>query len=130
MNYLIGDFIIRIKNSILARRKNVTLPYSKLNKEVGFVLQKEGLLKDVKEEIIEGKKVLTSEIIFQKNQTQFNDVVIISKPSLRVYLSLREINKRARKGVSRLILSTNSGVMTGKEAVKKGVGGELLFELL
>ncbi len=129
MNYLIGDFAIRIKNSLLARRKKVLLPYSKLNKEVGLVLQKEGLLKSIKEEVVDGKNILVGEIVFQKRNTQFIDISIVSKPSLRVYLSLNEIKNRERKKITKLILSTNSGIMTGKEAVQKGVGGELLFEL-
>ena len=58
MNYTIGDFIIQLKNAALARKKELYMPFSKLKKAVGKVLIKEGFLEEVKEETIEGKKIL------------------------------------------------------------------------
>ena len=51
MNYLVADFIIRIKNSALSKRKEVVLPFSNINKEIGKVLVKEGFLESIKEEV-------------------------------------------------------------------------------
>src|SRR3989344_5340874 len=62
MNYLVADFMIRIKNSAISKRKEVVLPFSNLNKEIGKVLVKEGFLENIKEETVNGKKTL-NEII-------------------------------------------------------------------
>ena len=66
MNYLIADFIIRIKNAAQANRKQVVLPYSKLNKEVGKVLVKNGFLEDIKDVEIEGRKALSATVRYYK----------------------------------------------------------------
>ncbi len=65
MNHLVSDFIIRVKNSAIAKRKEVVLPYSKINKEIGRVLVKEGFLENIKEEEVEGKKQLRAVIRYQ-----------------------------------------------------------------
>ncbi len=127
MNYLVSDFIIRIKNSASARRKEVELPYSKLNKEIGKTLVKAGYLDDIKEETLEGKKTLKATITYHKRLPVLTTVRIISKPSLRVYSTSKKIPDVEKRGKRTLIVSTSNGVMTGKEAVKKGLGGEVLF---
>lgn len=127
--YLVADFIIRLKNAALARRRDVVLPYSKLNKAIGQVLVKNRILKDLKEESKEGKKQLQATIIFEKRLATFTDVNIISKPSLRVYAEATDKVGLVGRGLGITIVSTNQGVMTGKEAVKKGVGGEVLFKI-
>lgn len=127
--YLVADSIIRLKNAALARRRDVVLPYSKLNKAIAQVLVKQHMLKEVKEETREGKKVLTASIIFKKRLATFTDVTIISKPSLRVYAASDDKVKLVGRGLGITIVSTNQGVMTGKEALKKGIGGEVLFKI-
>jgi len=127
-SYTIGDFIIRVKNASLANRKQIHLPYAKAVKEIAKVLVKEGFLSGVKEEEVEGKKQLAVELRYQRRHPAVSDVRIISKPSLRVYIPAKDIlSDQGRAMVS--ILSTSNGIMTGKEAVKKGIGGELLFKI-
>lgn len=128
MNYKVSDFIIRIKNATLAKRRRVELPYSKLNKEIGKILVKEHFLRDIKEEVVDNLKVLIGEIRYEKRVPVLNDVAVISKPSLRVYSKSKSI-PRTQGGFGVSILSTNQGVMTEREAKKKGVGGELLFKI-
>lgn len=129
MNYTIGDFIIRIKNAVMANRKTVSLPYSKLCKAVGEVLVKEKFLRFIKEEEIDGKKKLIADIVYDKRIAAFTDVRLISKPSLRVYAKASEQAKLRGRGLGKIIVSTSKGIMTGQEAVKKGIGGELLFKV-
>lgn len=129
MNYKIADFIIRIKNAASAKRHEVVLPYSNINKEIGKVLVKERFLEDIKEETIDSKKILIAKIAYEGRSPVLTDVSIESKPSLRVYSKKSAINKTGKRGLNTAILSTNKGVMTGKEAWKKGVGGELLFKV-
>lgn len=129
MNHSVSDLIIRIKNASLARRRNVTLPYSKLNKQIATVLAKEGFVSEVKEEKEGNKKSLSVELMYEKRIPVFSDVMLFSKPSLRIYTAAKDIIKTAKRGRGIAVLSTSKGVLTGKEAIKKGVGGELLFKI-
>ncbi len=129
MNYLVADFIIRIKNSALSKRKEVSLPFSNINKEIGKVLLKEGFLESIKEHSQKGKKSLIAVIRYERRIPVLTDVNIISKPSLRVYLPAKRILEIGRRGRKRVIVSTSQGVMTAMEANKKGLGGEILFAI-
>ncbi len=129
MNHTVSDFVVRIKNATLARRKEVILPFSNINKEIGKVLVKEGFLEGIKEESEKGKKTLKAIIKYEKRTPVLTDVLIISKPSLRVYEGAKDTQAIERRGNKTIIMSTSKGVMTGKEARKKGVGGEILFTI-
>ena len=129
MNYNVSDFIIRIKNAAMARRREVILPFSNINKEIGKVLVKEGFLETIKEESEKGKKSLKATVRYEKRIPVLTDVIIISKPSLRVYEPSHRLANIQRKGKKIVIISTSQGVMTGTQAQKKGIGGEILFTI-
>lgn len=129
MNHKVSDLVIRIKNAAMARRRTVELPYSKLCLAIAKTLVKEKYLEDVKEQADKGKKSLIATIAYDKRMPVFTDVTILSKPSLRVYGRATRKHELEGKGLGTTVVSTSSGVMTGKEAVKKGVGGELLFRI-
>lgn len=129
MNHSVSDFLIRIKNASLAQRKEVLLPYSKLNKEIGKVLQSEGFLEEIKEIKDGTQKALSAVIKYEKRKPILNDLKIVSKPSLRVYNAYKDIASLERRGKHKVILSTSKGVMTGVSARKNSVGGEVLFEI-
>jgi ribosomal protein S8 len=74
MNYLIADSIIRIKNSALAKRKEVILPFSNINREVGKVLVKEGFLESIKEQGEKGKKELLAVVAYDNRMPVMTDV--------------------------------------------------------
>jgi len=128
MNYTIGDFVIQLKNAALARKKELYVPYSNTQKAIGKVLVKEGFLEDVKEEEIEGKKLLYVKLRYQRRRPTVTDITLISKPSLRVYIGSDEIAKKQGQAKT-VVLSTNMGLITGRDAIKKKVGGELLFKI-
>ena len=129
MNYHVADFLIRIKNASAARRKEVVMPYSNINKAIAKVLIKEGYLADVKEGEVDGKRNLTVGIRYAKRKPVVTAVEIISKPSLRRYIDNEAIRFEERKNALITVLSTSQGIMTGKDAMKKGIGGELLFKI-
>lgn len=129
MNHAVSDMIIRIKNAAMARRRTVELPYSKLCLAIAKTLVKEKYLVDVKEHADGGKKSLVATIAYDKRTPMFTDVTIMSKPSLRVYGRSTKKQELLGRGLGVTIVTTSQGVMTGKEAVKKGVGGELLFRI-
>jgi small subunit ribosomal protein S8 len=128
MNYLVGDFIIQLKNASMAHKKHIVSQYSNINKAIAKVLKKEGFLEQVSEDTVDGKRVLSVSVRFQRRKPAITDVKLISKPSLRTYVGASEIGrKQGRAAIA--IISTNIGILTGKEAIKKGVGGELLFKI-
>lgn len=122
------DFVIQLKNAALARKKDITTPYANIYKAISRALIKEGFLETAKEETVDGKRVFNVRLRYQRRKPAITDVILVSKPSLRVYVGASEIAKKQGRS-STAILSTNAGVMSGKEAIKKGVGGELLFKI-
>lgn len=128
MNYVIGDFVIQLKNASLAHKKAMVVPYANLSKAVAQVLKKEGFLEEVKEETIDGHRMLSVSLRFQNRKPAITNVHLVSKPSLRTYVKPGEIARKQGRATT-AVLSTNVGVLTGKEAIKKGVGGELLFQI-
>lgn len=129
MNHTVSDFIIRIKNAALSRRKDAVVSYARINKDIAKVLIKEGFLEDIKEKIIDNKKALQVKIKYQDRIPVLTDVEIISKPSLRVYSAKKNILDVQRRGMVTMILSTSQGIMTGNDAYKKRIGGEVLFKI-
>jgi small subunit ribosomal protein S8 len=128
MNYVIGDFVIQLKNAALAHRKEVVAPYANISKAVAQVLKKEGFVDAISEESVEGKRMLSVSLRYQKRKPTITDIDLVSKPSLRTYVATDEIARKQGRA-STAILSTNIGILTGKDAIKKGVGGELLFKI-
>lgn len=135
MNHKVSDFIIRIKNASLAKRRKVFAPYCNINKALGRVLVKEGYLESVKEAELpkqsedSGKKALELTIKYERRNPVLTDVEIVSKPSLHIFAAAAKIHDIQRRGRHTIILSTNKGIMSGKEAFKKGIGGEILFRI-
>jgi small subunit ribosomal protein S8 len=129
MNHSVSDLVIRIKNAAMARRHEVVLPFSNINLEIAKVLQKEGFLESVKVDKNGVNKILTAVIKYEKRVPILIDVNIVSKPSLRVYTSVSDIRSIEIKGRHKVIISTSKGVMSGAQAKKNGLGGEVLFEI-
>lgn len=124
--YTVGDFLIRIKNAYKARKKEITYPYSKLCYSVGKILEREGSIKSISKKKIDDKDSLYIELMYKGRKAAFRDVDLVSKPSIRIYVKRQKLMKR---GGNLVIVSTNRGVMTDKEAQKAGVGGELICKI-
>ena len=124
MNYTIGDFLIRLKNASLAGSKTCEVPSTKFIKEVAKTLVGEGFL-DAIEEV---DKKLIMQIAYRKKEPLITNIRLISRPGLRVYMDVGEIEDK--KGPSILIVSTSKGVVTSRQAVKKRLGGEIIAEIL
>jgi small subunit ribosomal protein S8 len=122
----IADMLTRIRNALVARHDFTDMPASKLKIALAEVLKKEGYVKDLEPREEAGRKVLRIHLAYADGR---EPVIMglhrISKPGLRVYAARREI-PRVYGGLGVAVLSTPQGVMTGKEARRKGVGGEVL----
>lgn len=126
--YTIGDFLIQLKNGYMAHKKEVVLPYAKIIVSLGEILAHEGYVKKSSVIEVEGRKMVSVELLYKNKRPAMRDVKLVSKPSLHRYVTKINIKKFAGNfGIS--VLSTSKGVMTGKEAFKQGVGGELLCEI-
>jgi small subunit ribosomal protein S8 len=129
MNHRVSDLVIRIKNATRANRREVALDNLKINKAICKVLVTEGFLESFEIVTKEDRKVIIAKIKYDKRVPNFTDVIIVSKPSLRKYANASEIPGIQRRGRHTVVLSTNKGIMTGREAVKRNMGGEILFRI-
>jgi small subunit ribosomal protein S8 len=111
----------------MARREFVQVPASKIKISIAKVLKEEGFIKDY--EILKGstpQRVIKIRLAYgDKRESPLNGLQRVSKPSLRVYCGKGEI-PRVFGGLGVAILSTPEGVLTGQQAWKKGLGGEVL----
>jgi small subunit ribosomal protein S8 len=120
----ISDLLTRIRNAGMARHAKVTMPYSKLKASVAQILHQEGYVADVGVE--EGpKKALTLALKYDGRRPVIAGLRQISTPGLRRYVRSTEI-PRVLGGMGVAIVSTSKGVMTGSEAKKQNLGGELV----
>lgn len=129
MNYTTGDFLIRLKNAYMAHRTEAIVPFAKTTMALGAVLKEEGYIKDINEEVIEGKKMIKVKLSYTNRAPSMLDVIIISKPSFRVYVTKNEA-KGLLRDMGTHIVSTNGGVLSAQNAVKKGLGGELICRVI
>lgn len=124
----ISDFLIQIKNASRVGKEAVVVPCSKLKMEIATLLEREGYLKNVSQKGKKVKKYLYCEIVYNGKESKLKDVARISKPSKRVYAKADELSA-VRQGFGLAVVSTPKGLLTGKEARKQKVGGELLFNI-
>lgn len=129
MNYVIGDFLIRIKNAYLAHKKQVELPYSKAALEIGKILVEEGYLEKISSLEDGKKKNIEAGLKYNGRTPAIIDIKIVSRPSVRYYTSNKEIKKRKGRDFGINILTTNKGIMTSLKAQELGVGGEIICKV-
>jgi small subunit ribosomal protein S8 len=122
----IADMLTRIRNAVAAKHDQVNVPASKLKVAIAHVLKEEGFIRDF-DTLEEGlRKTLRIHLIYVgKKEPLLTGIRRVSKPGLRVYVQNGEI-PRVYGGLGIAILSTPQGVMTGQQAWRQRVGGELL----
>ena len=124
----IADMLTRLRNANIIGKVELQIPHSKLKSDVARVLKKEGYIEDFKLQK-DGKKTSLQILLKGKGQMRaVSGLRRISAPGLRRYVGARDI-PRVLGGMGICILSTSSGVMSGHEARKKNVGGELLCQV-
>ena len=123
----IADMLTRIRNANTAKHDTVDVPASKMKIAIADILVDEGYI--AKYDLVEDGSFKTLHITLKygvdKNEKVISGIKRISKPGLRVYANTEDI-PRVLGGLGIAILSTNTGVVTDKEARKLGVGGEVL----
>jgi small subunit ribosomal protein S8 len=125
----IADFLTRIRNANVVMKDRVEMPSSKLKRSLANILKQEGFIRNYR--YLDNKKQGILRIYLKYGEE--GDRVIsrlerVSKPSVRVYVGKEDIPK-VQGGIGVVILSTNQGVMSGKQARKLGIGGEVLCRI-
>ena len=122
----IGDMLVRLRNGARRNHEVVTIPASRLKREVLRVLQAEGFIQGVEQAMEDGHPVLKIQLRYVgEGQSMITGLERISKPGCRVYVGTKEIPK-VRNGIGVSILSTSKGIMTDRESRHAGLGGEVL----
>jgi small subunit ribosomal protein S8 len=122
----VADFLTRLRNANSAYHETISLPYSKLKAGIAEILKKEGFVGAVKVEDAEVGKTLIVDLKYGPNRERtIVGIKRVSKPGLRVYAKSTEL-PRVLGGLGIAILSTSSGLLTDRQAAKKGVGGEVI----
>ncbi|MDA2935651.1 30S ribosomal protein S8 [Patescibacteria group bacterium AH-259-L05] len=133
----IADMLTRIRNALAAKKSEVIMPYSKIKFDIVTILEKEKWIKKV--------EVISQKPLSAKSKTKFKHLKItlryndnnqpsitslkrVSTPGRRVYVK-KDKTPIVLSGFGLAILSTSKGIMVGKEAYKKGIGGELICEI-
>jgi small subunit ribosomal protein S8 len=125
----VADFLTRIRNAQRARHQKLDVPTSKLKTEVARILKEEGYIANYKPAEEDGQKLLRVYLKYgPNNEAVIRDLKRISRPGCRVYIGKDEI-KRVQGGLGISIMTTPKGVMTGRQARREGVGGEILAEV-
>ena len=125
----IADMLTRIRNAQMAHHPKVDVPSSKLKMEIARILKEEGFIMNFKLAEEGAKRSIRIYLKYDNNNdAAISNVERVSRPGCRVYVRRTEI-PRVLGGLGINILTTPRGVMTGRQARKQGVGGELLCEV-
>jgi len=120
----IGDMLARIRNAVLARHNNVKIPVSKVKLEIAKILHEEGYIRGY-QLVGKGREMRIRLKYDQRNDPVLRGLKRVSKPGRRVYVARGEL-PRVLSGLGVAILSTDQGIMTAREARRRGIGGEVL----
>jgi small subunit ribosomal protein S8 len=125
----VADFLTRIRNSIRARHQKLDVPASKLKAEIARILKDEGYIANYKATEENGQRIIRVYLKYgTNNEAAIRDLQRVSRPGCRVYVGRDEI-RRVQGGLGIYIMTTPRVVMTGRQARREGVGGEILCEV-
>ena len=122
----LADMFTRIRNAAAARHDDVRIPASNVKRAVAEVLRQEGFVRHVTEAEEGPRRVLKLDLTYgEDRRALLSGIRRVSRPGLRVYVDKREI-PRVFGGLGVAIMSTSQGVMSGREAWRRRIGGEVL----
>lgn len=121
----IADFLTRLRNASAARKETLEIPFSKLKAEMTRILKQEGYITEYEVDTSGKFPLIRVQVKYVQRAPAITGLKRVSKPGCRRYVSCGEI-PRVLGGMGISILSTSHGVLSGREAKKQKVGGELL----
>ena len=124
----VSDMLTRIRNAGKANHQHVAMNHSNLKEQIANVLKTEGYIVDFHiEDLGNNKKSILIDLKYYRGAPVIERIQRVSKPGLRIYKSNKQLGKVAGFGVA--VLTTSQGVMSHVEAIKRGIGGEVLCEV-
>lgn len=124
----IADMLSRIRNAAVVNKTEVNLSYSAQKQGVASILAKNGFLKEVKISQQNSRKVLNIVISDQDAGSTINEITRLSRPGRRQYVQSKEI-PIIKRGRGIVVISTSKGVMSGEDAKRQKLGGELICKV-
>jgi small subunit ribosomal protein S8 len=124
----IADMLTRIRNAIMVRKNEVTLPHSNIKESVARLLQESNFVDNVSVGDAPIGKTLTVRINSEDGNARISEVVRLSKPGRRTYVKSKDI-PTVKRGRGVVIVSTSKGLMTGDRARAEKIGGELICKI-
>lgn len=125
----IADMLTRLRNGSLARQATVDIPFSKVKLALAKILQDEGYVSGFDITEVTNRKLLRLHMKYDtERRPVLNGLRRVSRPGLRVYAGMHDI-PRVLGGIGTVVISTNRGIMTGQEARRRHLGGELIAEV-
>lgn len=124
----IADMLTRIRNAINVRKHEVAMPHSKVKEAVATLLKESGFIDGVSVTDATIGKTLKIVINGEQDNARITEIVRMSKPGRRYYVGSDQIPV-VKRGRGLVIISTSKGMMTGAQAKKHGVGGELICKV-
>jgi small subunit ribosomal protein S8 len=122
----LADMFTRIRNAASARHDEVRIPASNVKRAVAEVLKEEGFIRGIAEEADGPRHYLKLDLTYAEDRRSvLSGIRRVSRPGLRVYVNKQEI-PRVFGGLGIAIMSTSQGVMSGREAWRRKIGGEVL----
>jgi len=123
----IADMLTRVKNAIMAEKKDVAIPLSTIKLDIAKILKEEGYISNFRVDKTQMPAQLFVELKYSsKKQNVIEGLKRVSKPGRRVYTEVGTI-PRVLDGLGVAIISTSQGIVTGKECKKRNIGGEVLL---
>lgn len=125
----IGDMLTRIRNVLMRHQESVELPHSKMKEELAKLLVKEGYLEKTRNFKESGRpgKMLHLTLKYEEGESVVSEIRRVSKQGQRIYSTVKKLPRKFR-GIT--VVSTSRGLMTGRQARKEGLGGELVCEVV
>lgn len=128
VNDIIADSITRIRNAYTRKKRDTTLLYSKIVEKSLAILKDKKYIDNFKVITKKDKQFLKVILSYDKDISPINEITRVSKPGRRVYKPYTEL-KSFKSGYGTMVISTNKGVITNKQAYESKVGGEVLFSV-
>ncbi len=121
----IADFLTQIRNGVMAGKAEIVAPYSRIKSDIAHILKEEGYVRGAELVRKEGKQWLRVELKSGGVRRSIEGIRRVSRPGLRRYVGAKDM-PRVLGGLGTAVISTPKGVMTGSEARKQNVGGEVI----
>jgi small subunit ribosomal protein S8 len=129
----IANMFIQLKNAGRVGQKETRVKYSKVNTSILQILKDKGFITNLSIEKKDNQKYPSSILVTLKfkneKELSFTDIKKVSTPGRRIYITASHINK-ARRGKAEIVVSTSKGMMSGNDANRRGLGGELICEVI